>query len=100
MKNFNQPLRITKEEKMEFMMDNSCHICGESYKHRNEGFKDYSQFAGRYKGSAHKKCMLKNRIGPDNLKIPVVFHNLLGYDGHFIMQNIEKIVNVKGNLKI
>ena len=25
-KNFNQPLRITKEEKMEFMMDNSCHM--------------------------------------------------------------------------
>ena len=44
--------------------------------------------------------MLKNRIGPDNLKIPVVFHNLRGYDGHFIMQNIGKIVNDKGNLKI
>ena len=44
--------------------------------------------------------MLKNRIGPDNFKIPVVFHNLRGYDGHLIMQNIEKIVNEKGNLKI
>ena len=99
-KNFNQPLRITKEEKSEFMMADSCHICGEVYKNRNEGFKDYSQFTGRYRGSAHKECMLKNRIGPDNLKIPVVFHNLRGYDGHFIMQNIGKIVNEKGNLKI
>ena len=44
--------------------------------------------------------MLKNRIGPDNLKIPVVFHNLRGYDIHFIMQNIGKIVNEKSNLKI
>ena len=43
---------------------------------------------------------VENRIGPDNLKIPVVFHNLRGYDGHFIMQNIGKIVNEKGNLKI
>ena len=58
-KNFNQPLRITKEEKMEFMMDNSCHICSESYKRRNEGGKDYSQFTGRYIGSAYKECMLK-----------------------------------------
>ena len=99
-KEFNQPLRITKEEKSEFMMTNSCHICGEVYKHRNEGFKDYSHITGRYKSSAHKECMLKNRIGPDNLKIPVVFHNLHGYDGHFIMQNIGKIVNEKGNLKI
>ena len=99
-KNFNQPLRITEEEKSEFMMADSCHICGEVYKHRNEGFKDYSQFTGKYRGSAHKECMLKNRIGPDNLKIPVVFHNLRGYDGHFIMQNIGKKVNEKGNLKI
>ena len=46
-KNFNQPLRMTKEDISEFMMDYSCHICGESYKRRNEGFKDYSQFTGR-----------------------------------------------------
>ena len=82
------------------MMADSCHICGEVYKRRNKGFKDYSQFTSRYRGSTHKECMLKNRIGPDNLKIPVVFHNLRGYDGHFIMQNIGKIVNEKGNLKI
>ena len=91
---------MTKEEKSEIMMADSCHICGELYKRRNEGFKDYSQFTGRYRGSAHKECMLKSRIGPDSLKIPVVFHNLRGYDGHFIIQNIGKIVNEKGNLKI
>ena len=44
--------------------------------------------------------MNKNRIGPGNFKIPIVFHNLRGYDGHFIMQNIGKIVNEKGKLKI
>ena len=57
---------MTKEDKYEFMMETSCHICGESYKRKNEGFKDHGQFTGKYKGSAHKECMLKNRIGPNN----------------------------------
>ena len=61
---------------------------------------DRSQYTGRYLGSAHKECMNKNRIGPGNFKIPIVFHNLRGYDGHFIRQNIGKIVNEKGKLKI
>ena len=28
---------------------------------------------------------------PDNIKIPVIFHNLRGYDSHFIMQQIGQI---------
>ena len=31
------------------------------------------------------------RIKPDNIKIPVIFHNLRGYDSHFIMQQIGEI---------
>ena len=38
------------------------------------------------------KCVnLKLRIKPDDIKIPVIFHNLRGYDSHFIMQQIGEI---------
>ena len=46
------------------------------------------------------------RIKPENLKIPVTFHNLRGYDSHFIMQRIGEIgnkhryTNKKGDLNI
>ena len=34
---------------------------------------------------------LKLRIKPENLKIPIIFDNLCGYDSHFIMQQIGEI---------
>ena len=42
-------------------------------------------------GSAHQDCNLKLKLDMKKLKIPVVFHNLRGYDSHFIMQNIGEI---------
>ena len=36
-----------------------------------------------------KKCNLKFQI---TNKIPVIFHNLRGYDSHFIMQEIGAII--------
>ena len=41
----------------------------------------------------NQECNLKLRIKPENLKIPVIFHSLRGYDSHFIMQQIGKIAN-------
>ena len=42
---------------------------------------------GKYKGSAHKNCNLHLSL---TKKIPVIFHNLKGYDSHLIMQEIGK----------
>ena len=46
---------------------------------------------GKFRGSASQECNLRLRIKPEDIKIPVIFHNLRGYDSHFIMQQIGKI---------
>ena len=42
---------------------------------------------GEYRGAAHSECNLQVQ---NSKKIPVFFHNLSGYDGHLIMQEIQK----------
>ena len=54
-------------------------------------FRDHCHITGQYRGSAHQNCNLKLRISPKEFKIPVIFHNLRGYDSHFIMQEIGSI---------
>ena len=50
--------------------------------------RDHCHITGFYRGSAHQDCNLNFRLTD---KIPVIFHNLRGYDSHLIMQNIGEI---------
>ena len=49
--------------------------------------RDHCHITGKYRGSAHQKCNINYELTE---KIPVIFHNLCGYDSHFIMQEIGK----------
>ena len=91
-KHFNKPLRMTKENEQEFEKAKECHICDKKYTEKDIRVRDHCHITGKYRGSAHQECNLKLRINPKEIKIPVIFHNLRGYDSHFIMQEIGAIV--------
>ena len=91
-KEFNKPLRMAKENEDEFQKTNECHICNEKYTDKDIRVRDHCHVTGKYRGSAHQDCNLNLRIDPKTIKIPVIFHNLRGYDSHFIMQEIGEIV--------
>lgn len=55
-----------------------CHICGQAYTEKNIRVRDYYHITGNYRGSAHNDYNLKLRINANELKIPVIFHNLKG----------------------
>ena len=92
-KHFNKPLRMTKEDGDEFQKADKCYICDKKYTEKDIKVRDHCHITGTYRGSAHQDCNINHfRLKVDELKIPVVFHNLRGYDSHFIMQEIGAIV--------
>ena len=99
--NLNKKIEITDDDENTTV----CHICNKEYKDKDIRVKDHCYITGKYRGSAHQECKLKLQVDPDKIKIPVVFHNLRGYDSHFIMQEIGAIVknfkykNNKGEVK-
>ena len=46
--------------------------------------RDHCHVTGKFRGAAHNKCNSKLRIPK---KLPIIFHNLQGYDGHIILIN-------------
>ena len=90
-KHFNKPLEMTKENETDFQKAAKCHICDIKYTNKDVRVRDHCHITGKYRGSAHQDCNLKLQIKPETIKIPVIFHNLRGYDSHFIMQEIGKI---------
>lgn len=88
-KYFKKPLKMTISDEEQFQKESACHICGKEYKNNDIKVRDHCHITGVSRGSAHQDCNLN--FQPTN-KIPVIFHNLRGYDSHFIMQEIGKIV--------
>ena len=87
---FNKPLVMTEDDEQCFRTMDGCHICGEKYTDKDVRVRDHCHITGKFRGSAHQECNLKLRIKPEDIKIPVIFHNR-GYDSHFIMQQIGEI---------
>ncbi len=81
--------RLTKkEDKEEAQKLKNCMFCGKPLLQKNfrDAVKDHCHITGKYRGAAHNACNLKMRIKPNMDQIPVVFHNLRGYDAHHLMQ--------------
>ena len=69
--------KLTNEQTVEFVTAKECHICFKKFSPKDRTVRDHCHYTGKYRGAAHSSCNLRYRI-PDY--IPVVFHNLAGYD--------------------
>ena len=76
---------MTDNDELCFKLMDKCHICSKKYTDKDARVRDHCHITGKFRGSVHQECNLKLRIKPEDIKTPVIFHNLRGYDSHFIM---------------
>ena len=91
------PMKLTSEEEMMFQSSEKCHICESVL--GTDRVRDHDHLTGRYRGAAHNACNLNYKFPKENNKnpwsfyIPVILHNLRGYDSHLIMESLGKQTN-------
>ena len=76
---------LTPKEMDRYKRSERCHICFKPFKEVKPKVRDHCHYTGRYRGSAHTKCNLQYKI---RFYIPIVFHNLSGYDAHLFIKEL------------
>ena len=74
-------------EEERFQLSKKCWICDKLFDVEDDKVRDHSHISGKYRGSAHWSCNINFKL---TKKVPVIFHNLRGYDSHLKMQEIGK----------
>ena len=78
-----KPMLLTATESQSFTSITTCHIHTKLL--ADDKVKDHCHITGNYHGAAHNVCNLLYRISRTGWKLPVVIHNLNGYDSHLIV---------------
>ena len=87
-------LNLTPQEEKDFQSATICHICEQDlFKDKEAGkilkVRDHCHFTGEYRGAAHNQCNLKCK---KPFVLPVIFHNLQGYDSHLFIKQLAKVL--------
>ena len=75
---------LTKTQWKRYKRSTICHICFKRFNSKEPKVRHHCHYTGHYRGPAHSLCNLRYRIPS---YIPVVFHNLSGYDAHLFNNN-------------
>ena len=78
---------MMKKQRREHSRARVCHICLNQFKPNDIKVRDHCHYTGEYRGVAHSLCNLQFKV-PGH--IPVIFHNLSGYDAHLFIRELGK----------
>ena len=76
---------LTKKQWKKYKRSTKCHICYKPFTLGDPKVRDHCHYTGLYRGPAHSLCNLRYKIPS---YIPVVFHNLSGYDAHLFIREL------------
>src|SRR5277367_5010915 len=80
-------MNLTQDDWKNYDNAKICYVCKGEFSDENKKVRDHCHVTGKYRGAACNKCNLSLKLSH---KIPVIFHNLKGYDSHLLMQEIGK----------
>ena len=80
---------MTMEDQNNYQNLQDCWICNE--KLDKDKLIDHFHIIGKYRRAAHSQCDLKLKIPK---KLPIIFHNLEGYDGHIFSKELNNFDNI------
>ena len=86
-KRFNKNLIMSKKQEHLFPQSNSCWICKKLIHNDEEKLRDHCHIAHKFRCAAHWNCNINFQL---TKKVPVVFHNLRGYESHLIFNELDK----------
>ena len=84
---------FNSEDQKDFKSATHCHICEQKLfidkvTKKILKVRDHCHFTGKYRGAAHNECNLNCK---KTLILPVIFHNLQGYDSQLFIKQLAKV---------
>lgn len=73
----NKSINMTESHEIDFQNAIDCYACGKPL--GTNRVRDHCHLTGKYRGAAHERC---NHMMKRPNFVPVLFHNLEGYDSH------------------
>ncbi len=87
-----KPMVISDQEKDQYAKTKNCYACETQFgtertkkKEKVVKCRDHCHITGKYRGAACDKCNLRMRVP---MFVPVLFHNLEGYDAHLFVKSL------------
>ncbi|VDI51898.1 Hypothetical predicted protein [Mytilus galloprovincialis] len=74
---------MTEEDEKRHETSMTCHICSKDL--NGDMVRDHDHITGKYRGAAHSKCNLAFQLPKF---VPIVFHNLSGYDADLFVKEL------------
>ena len=78
---------MSEEEEHLFKQSNICWICKKIIDNDEDKVRDYCHVTDKFRGAALRSCNINLKL---TKKVPVIFHNLRGYDSNLIFNELDK----------
>ena len=89
----NEKIIMTEDDEKLHEESKVCYVCSSKFVNESEKKRDHDHLTGKYLGTACNTCNIN--MQEKRAFIPVVFHNLSGYDSHLIIKAYEREENIR-----